>query len=720
LKFDELEAGGQYVAVTHGPFIQLNYGAKNGDDKEKVKRWNYDPKVEKKECSSLDSAESVEMYLKRCGYETVTGLPFPFDAPRPGSSHADHKKATKFRSPEPRTCQETTPLQNSLKKDKDSEQLPSLQKLEHSVKKDNEVAKATDTKGCRRVSIKDDHEPIPPISKSNSAFPPQIRKNLNEKDPELRGENSNNLTLPKLDNEISDRELEVKARIPESMRLAKNDAVTASNGRIDNGIVAVSKLSNTTNNRTENIGHDEEKPLNPCEELNNGVKCSNIPSSVDNGDTAAARIPPSEETKTNNKAASSGSANAKAFDNNAEAVNISGNNFDSKGIKEIVPSKSVPSIKTDVVGCPKASTVYLNVSDTSNLNVSSSLTTKKATSFVISNRSDYASTDTASEKNSSATFATETCNKRQLERKENNHFDTGNRSASASVSEVLEFSKKPENFTRGISRNWPIALMTQSTNTDKLQEPEFIRKPENFAKNTLRNRSTVAVSQSANANKLQESEFIKRPENLPRNTLCDRPTAIMNHSTNTDKLQESVFIRRPENLPRNTLCDRPTAIMNHSTNTDKLQESSNKQPKSILLNGKRIRCANSSNMPVEKLKYKADQVYIPLLIKSMKISPRPKAKDVSKTQQYNVTQDSSSSENVNTRFSQRLRVNRQFCETNDLRLKSVKKMATISADTVKSLSKEAIADGLYDNNCLENRRPMPMFYDPDFRDFDFL
>lgn len=45
------------------------------------KRWNYNTKFESKEFGSLDSAESVEIYLKRCGYGTVTGLPFPFDEP---------------------------------------------------------------------------------------------------------------------------------------------------------------------------------------------------------------------------------------------------------------------------------------------------------------------------------------------------------------------------------------------------------------------------------------------------------------------------------------------------------------------------------------------------------------------------------------------------------------------------------------------------------------
>ncbi|VDM39334.1 unnamed protein product [Toxocara canis] len=44
-----------------------------------IQRWNTDPHYVTKDVSSLDSAESVDIYLKKCGYGTRTGLPFPLD-----------------------------------------------------------------------------------------------------------------------------------------------------------------------------------------------------------------------------------------------------------------------------------------------------------------------------------------------------------------------------------------------------------------------------------------------------------------------------------------------------------------------------------------------------------------------------------------------------------------------------------------------------------------
>lgn len=44
-----------------------------------IKKWNANPRVEHQDMGTLDSAESVDIYLKQHGYSSQTGLPFPFD-----------------------------------------------------------------------------------------------------------------------------------------------------------------------------------------------------------------------------------------------------------------------------------------------------------------------------------------------------------------------------------------------------------------------------------------------------------------------------------------------------------------------------------------------------------------------------------------------------------------------------------------------------------------
>ncbi|EJD75871.1 hypothetical protein LOAG_17081 [Loa loa] len=73
--FEEIENGGSYVAVSQGPFLHKPYGLLF-EDREK---WNINTKFESAEQSTLDSAESVDIYLKQRGYTSRTGLPFPFD-----------------------------------------------------------------------------------------------------------------------------------------------------------------------------------------------------------------------------------------------------------------------------------------------------------------------------------------------------------------------------------------------------------------------------------------------------------------------------------------------------------------------------------------------------------------------------------------------------------------------------------------------------------------
>lgn len=44
-----------------------------------MQKWSINSKLEMPEQSTLDSAESVDIYLKQRGYTSRTGLPFPFD-----------------------------------------------------------------------------------------------------------------------------------------------------------------------------------------------------------------------------------------------------------------------------------------------------------------------------------------------------------------------------------------------------------------------------------------------------------------------------------------------------------------------------------------------------------------------------------------------------------------------------------------------------------------
>uniref|UniRef100_A0A0R3RUB6 Doublecortin domain-containing protein n=1 Tax=Elaeophora elaphi TaxID=1147741 RepID=A0A0R3RUB6_9BILA len=93
--FEEIENGESYVAVSQGPFLRRPYGMLP-EDREK---WNIDPKFESSEQSTLDSAESVDIYLKQRGYTSRTGLPFPFD----GGVCANHSLIEHGRSRAPST-----------------------------------------------------------------------------------------------------------------------------------------------------------------------------------------------------------------------------------------------------------------------------------------------------------------------------------------------------------------------------------------------------------------------------------------------------------------------------------------------------------------------------------------------------------------------------------------------------------------------------------------
>ncbi|OZC12011.1 Doublecortin [Onchocerca flexuosa] len=83
--FEEIENGGSYVAVSQGPFIHKQYGLLSEDREVRFiprfifEKWNINSKIEPPEQSALDSAESVDIYLKQRGYTSRTGLPFPFD-----------------------------------------------------------------------------------------------------------------------------------------------------------------------------------------------------------------------------------------------------------------------------------------------------------------------------------------------------------------------------------------------------------------------------------------------------------------------------------------------------------------------------------------------------------------------------------------------------------------------------------------------------------------
>ncbi|CAL2031701.1 unnamed protein product [Caenorhabditis brenneri] len=75
--FDELETNGQYVAVETGPFISVPYG----QTRFTLRGKRYNPIIRAPQLipTFLNSAESMDIYLKKEGYGTITGLPYPFD-----------------------------------------------------------------------------------------------------------------------------------------------------------------------------------------------------------------------------------------------------------------------------------------------------------------------------------------------------------------------------------------------------------------------------------------------------------------------------------------------------------------------------------------------------------------------------------------------------------------------------------------------------------------
>ncbi|CAB3404454.1 unnamed protein product [Caenorhabditis bovis] len=77
LHFDDLETNGEYVAVENGPFINVPYGQSRFTMR--GKRYNPIIKVNQGPNTFLNSAESMDIYLKKEGYGTITGLPYPFD-----------------------------------------------------------------------------------------------------------------------------------------------------------------------------------------------------------------------------------------------------------------------------------------------------------------------------------------------------------------------------------------------------------------------------------------------------------------------------------------------------------------------------------------------------------------------------------------------------------------------------------------------------------------
>ncbi|UMM16657.1 hypothetical protein L5515_013576 [Caenorhabditis briggsae] len=75
--FDELETNGEYVAVENGPFINVPYGQSRFTLR--GKRYNPIIRAPQMVPTFLNSAESMDIYLKKEGYGTITGLPYPFD-----------------------------------------------------------------------------------------------------------------------------------------------------------------------------------------------------------------------------------------------------------------------------------------------------------------------------------------------------------------------------------------------------------------------------------------------------------------------------------------------------------------------------------------------------------------------------------------------------------------------------------------------------------------
>lgn len=66
-----------------------------------LQKWNINPKFKSPEQSTLNSSESVDIYLKQRGYTSRTGLPFPFD----GGVCANHSLMKRALSRAPSICQ---------------------------------------------------------------------------------------------------------------------------------------------------------------------------------------------------------------------------------------------------------------------------------------------------------------------------------------------------------------------------------------------------------------------------------------------------------------------------------------------------------------------------------------------------------------------------------------------------------------------------------------
>lgn len=76
--FTELEHNGEYVAVERGPFIDCNYGA-NRVWTQTERKWTSLVRVTEGKPIYLHSGDSMDLFLKKAGYGSTTGLPFPLD-----------------------------------------------------------------------------------------------------------------------------------------------------------------------------------------------------------------------------------------------------------------------------------------------------------------------------------------------------------------------------------------------------------------------------------------------------------------------------------------------------------------------------------------------------------------------------------------------------------------------------------------------------------------
>ncbi|KJH43425.1 Doublecortin [Dictyocaulus viviparus] len=76
--FTELEHNGEYVAVERGPFIDCNYGAYHAWTQTE-KKWTSLVRVTEGKPIFLGSGDTMDLYLKKEGYGSVTGLPYPLD-----------------------------------------------------------------------------------------------------------------------------------------------------------------------------------------------------------------------------------------------------------------------------------------------------------------------------------------------------------------------------------------------------------------------------------------------------------------------------------------------------------------------------------------------------------------------------------------------------------------------------------------------------------------